>query len=87
MGTSNSRYDDSVEEHTIEIGDEPVTVIVIDDSDDSRIIVEADCRYEMIVDDEWAYPKWSDQSMPRWLESVVSDFGVHGIRTGVRGGK
>jgi len=84
MATSNSRYDDSVEEHTIEIGDEPVTVIVIDDSDDSRIIVEADRRYEMVVDDEWAYPKWGDLT-PRWLEGLVRDFGVRGIRTGVRG--
>jgi hypothetical protein len=85
MATRN--YDDAVDEHTIEVGDEPVTVIVIDDTDDSRIIVEADRRYELIVDDGWAYPKWEDRSRPRWLESVVCEFGVHGIRTGVRGGK
>jgi len=85
MATTDNRYDDCVEERTVEVGDEPVQVIVIDDSDDSRIIVEADQRYEMIVDEEWAYPRWEDRSRPRWLEGLVRDFGVRGIRTGVRG--
>lgn len=86
MATSDNRYDNCVEEHTVEVGDDPVQVIIVDDSDDSRIIVEADRRYEMVVDDGWAFPRWED-SAPRWLESVVSDFGVRGIRNGVRGGK
>lgn len=87
MATTDNRYDDSVEEHTVEIDDESVRVIIVDDSDDSRIIVEADRRWEMIVDEGWAYPKWSERSFPRWLKSLVRDFGIRGIRTGVRGGR
>jgi len=64
-----------------------VEEIVVNDSNDSRLIVEADRRWEMIVDNEWAYPRWEDRSMPRWLEGLVRNIGVRGIRTGVRGGK
>ena len=80
MATTVNRYDNCVEEHTVDVGDEPV-----DDSNDSRIIVEADRRYEMVVDDGWAFQRWEDRSPPRWLEELVSDFGVRGIRSGVRG--
>jgi len=75
-----------VEEIEIIVDDQEVRVIVVDDSNDSRLIVEADRRWEMIVDDEWAYPRWEDRSMPRWLEGLVRNIGVRGIRTGVRGG-
>jgi len=75
-----------VDEIEVEIDDQSVRVIVVDASNDKRIIVEADRRWELIVDDEWAYPRWEDRSMPRWLEGLVRNISVRGIRTGVRGG-
>jgi hypothetical protein len=80
------QYDDDVIEVEREVNDQPVTVTVVDTDDDGRIIVRADTKYEFVVDDEWAYPKW-DQSLPRWMESLLADFGVRGIRTGFRGEK
>jgi len=76
-----------VQEFKIKIDDQAVTVIVIDAKRDSRIIVEAEQRWELIVEGEWAYPHWENRSRPRWLEGLVRDFGVRGIRTGVRGGE
>jgi hypothetical protein len=76
-----------VEEREVTVDDQTVTVLVVDAKQDSRIIVEADRRWELEIEDEWAYPCWSDRSMPRWLEGLVRNFGVRGIRTGARGGQ
>jgi len=78
---------DDIQQLAVTIDDQAVTVTIVDGKKDSRIIVEADRRGELEVEDEWAYPRWDDRSSPRWLESLVSDFGVRGIRTGARGGQ
>ena len=76
-----------VQQIEVTIDDQAVTVIVVDAKNDPRIIVDADRRWEMNVEDEWAYPCWEDRSMPRWLEGLVRDLGVRGIRTGAHGGE
>ncbi|AXG06558.1 hypothetical protein DU500_09040 [Haloplanus rubicundus] len=78
---------DDIQEISITIDNQAVTVIVVDSEKDSRIIVDADQRWEMEIEDEWAISCWEDRSMPRWLEGLVRDLGVRGIRTGVRGGE
>lgn len=83
MATTD-RYDDAVEEFEREVNDQPVTVTVIED-DEARIIVRADAKYEFVVDEGWAYPRRDDQSLPRWMESLLADFGVRGIRAGGQG--
>jgi hypothetical protein len=71
----------------VTIDDQAVTVIVVDAKKDSRIIVDADKRWELEIEDKWAYPCWEDRAMPRWLEGLVRDLGVREIRTGTHGGE
>lgn len=78
---------DDIQQLAVTIDDQAVTVTIVDGKKDSRIIVEADRRWELEIEDEWAHPCWEDRSMPRWLEGLVRDFGVRGIRTGTRGGE
>ncbi|WP_435069185.1 hypothetical protein [Haloplanus sp. C73] len=69
-----------------EVDDQQVTVLIVDAKNDSRIIVDGEQRWELeIGEDEWAYPSGDNRSHPPWMESLLADFGVRGIRTGVRG--
>lgn len=76
-----------VRRHERTIDDESVTVTVVTATGNEQIIVKADQRWELVIDDGWAYPRWDNRSWPDWLEGLVTDFGVRGVRTGTRDGQ
>jgi hypothetical protein len=62
--------------------DGDLVTIVVDAADESRVIVDGEERWEFDVDDdEHARPR-TETTVPVWMEGLLQQIGIRGLRIG-----
>lgn len=64
-----------------EIDDALVTITIVDDDDDPRIVVERERDCEFVVDEaDLAHPQQEPEEIPPWIEGLLHQIALRGIR-------
>jgi len=64
-----------------------VTIIVVDADDESRVIVDGEEWWEFDVDDDDHARPRIETTVPVWMEGLLQQIGIRGLRIGPAEGK